>query len=98
MRYLTILFATFVLIACKTTPDKHGQSQQTQVFAPDSIIQYLLKAAATDFHTHRSPDPVRFRDVRIGHLKTPGGDEQFMLCGQFLPALTLLNSQANVKN
>jgi hypothetical protein len=52
----------------------------------DSVVQFLLTAAATDFHTHRPPDPVRFREVRIGHVMTPSGEEQYMLCGQFLPA------------
>src|SRR6185503_1142506 len=51
-----------------------------------AVVQFLLAAAATDFHTHRPPDPVRFRDVRIGRVMTPGGEEQYMLCGQFLPA------------
>jgi hypothetical protein len=46
----------------------------------------LLTAAASDFHNHRPPDPVRFRDVRLGHFMTPSGEEQYMLCGQFLPA------------
>ena len=96
MRYLTVLFATLVLAACSTTPVQRGKSQAvspTQVPAPelqnasiDSVVQFLLTAAATDFRTHRPPDLVRFRDVRIGHVVTPGGNEQYMLCGQFLPA------------
>lgn len=51
----------------------------------DPVVQFLLTAAATDFHTHRQSDPVRFRDVRIGHVMTPSGAEQYMLCGEFLP-------------
>jgi hypothetical protein len=50
-----------------------------------AVVEFLLKAAAADFHAHRPPDPVRFRDVRVGHVMTPGGEEQYMLCGQFLP-------------
>jgi hypothetical protein len=96
MRYLAVLFATLVLAACSTAPVTRSESQAvnpTQVLAPDlqkasidSVVQFLLTAAATDFHTHRPPDPVRFRDVRIGHVMTPSGEEQYMLCGQFLPA------------
>jgi hypothetical protein len=96
MRYLAILFATLVLAACSTAPVTRSESQAvspTQVLAPelqkasiDSVVQFLLTAAATDFHTHRPPDPVRFRDVRIGHVMTPSGEVQYMLCGQFLPA------------
>jgi hypothetical protein len=96
MRYFAVLFATLVLAACSTTPVKRSESpavSPTQVLARelqkasiDSVIQFLLTAAATDFHTHRPPDPVRFRDVHIGHVMTSSGEEQYMLCGQFLPA------------
>ena len=96
MRYLAVLFATLVLAACSTAPVTRSESpavSPTQVLAPelqnvsvDSVVQFLLTAAATDFHTHRPPDPVRFRDVRIGHVMTPTGEEQYVLCGHFLPA------------
>ena len=96
MRYLAILFTTLCLAACRTALVTRSESEAVrpgQVLAPelqqaslDSAVQFLLTAAATDFHTHRPPDPVRFRDVRIGHVMTPGGEEQHMLCGQFLPA------------
>ena len=96
MRYLVILFATVILAACSTDPVRRSESQAVspaQVLAPelqktsiDSVVQFLLSAAATDFHTHRPPDPVRFRDVRIGHVTAPNGEEHYMLCGQFLPA------------
>ena len=96
MRYLAVLFATLVLAGCSTAPVTRSEPpvvSPTQVLAPelqkssiDPVVQFLLTAAATDFHTHRPPDPVRFRDVRIGHVMTPGGEAQYMLCGQFLPA------------
>ncbi len=96
MRYLAILFATLGLAACSTAPVTRSESQAvspTHVLAPelqqasiDSVVQFLLTAAATDFRAHRPPDPVRFRDVRIGHVVSPSGKEQYMLCGQFLPA------------
>jgi hypothetical protein len=40
-------------------------------------------SAATDFHDHRPPDPVRFRDVRVGHLTDRSGQDSYRLCGQF---------------
>jgi hypothetical protein len=52
----------------------------------DSVAQFLIAAAATDFHAHRPPDPARFRNVRVGHTKAPSGEEHYRLCGQFLPA------------
>jgi len=82
MRYPAVLFATLVLAACRTAPVTRSDSQAVS----PAVVQFLLTAAATDFHTHRPPDPVRFRDVRIGHVMTPTGKAQYMLCGQFLPA------------
>jgi hypothetical protein len=96
MRNLAFLLSTIGLAACTTAPGTDREAQavsQPQVLAPelqrgsrDSAVQFLLTAAADDFHTHRPPDPIRFRDVRVGHVLTPIGEQQYMLCGQFLPA------------
>jgi hypothetical protein len=96
MRYPAILFTAFGLAACSTVPVTRSEPQAvspTQAAAPElqqasieSVVQFLLAAAATDFQAHRPPDPVRFREVRIGHVMTPRGEEQYMLCGQCLPA------------
>ena len=96
MRYLAVLFSILVLASCSTAPVTRSGSpavNPAQVLTPepqkasiDPVVQFLLTAAATDFHTHRPPDPVRFRDVRIGHVTSRTGEEQYMLCGQFLPA------------
>jgi hypothetical protein len=48
-------------------------------------VQFLLAAAARDFHAHQPPYPARFRDVRVGRTVAPDGTERYMLCGQFLP-------------
>jgi len=89
MRYLAGLFAALVLAACSTTPGTGSESQAAspvEKASMDPPVEFLLAAAATDFHTHRPPDPVHFRDVRVGHVMSPNGAKQFMLCGQFLPA------------
>jgi hypothetical protein len=85
MRYRAVLFATLGLAACSRAPVTRNESQAGTP-TRDSAVRFLLTAAATDFHTHRPPDPVRFRDVRIGHVVTATGEKQYMLCGQFLPA------------
>ena len=82
MRCLAVLFATLVLAGCSKAPITRGGSE-----APSpTVAEFLLTSAATDFLTHRPPDPVRFRDVRIGHVMTPSGEKTYRLCGQFLPA------------
>jgi len=89
MRCSAVLFATLVLAACGTTPATRRDSQA----ASPAVVEFLLASAATDFHTHRPPGPVRFRDVRIGHVLTPSGEVQYMLCGQFLPAQEAGNAE-----
>lgn len=85
MRFRVVLYATLVLAACSTSRVTRNESPAVSP-AIEPVVQFLLTAAATDFHTHRPPDPVRFREVRVGHVMTPRGEEQYVLCGQFLPA------------
>jgi hypothetical protein len=89
MRYRAVVFATVVLAGCSKAPVTRGESQAVS----PTVVEYLLTAAATDFHTHRPPDPLRFRDVRIGHVMTPSGEKKYMLCGQFLPAREAGNAE-----
>jgi hypothetical protein len=96
VRVLSVLLAALVFVACKTAPVVRSEPQAsspTQAGAPeprkappDSVLQFLLTSAATDFHTHPRTTPVRFRDVRMGHVTDPNGEKQYMLCGQFLPS------------
>jgi hypothetical protein len=81
MRYTAVLFATLVLAACSKAPVTRSDSQPVS----PAVVQFLLTSAATDFYTHRPRGPVHFRDVHIGHVKTPSGEDQYMLCGHFLP-------------
>jgi len=95
MRHAVAFLVTLMFAACNTAPVSHSQSQAVspgpvpaaagQKSSTDSAIEFLLTAAATDFNVHSSPIPVRFRDVRLGHLVTPTGARQYLLCGEFLP-------------
>ena len=95
MRYVVALLVALMLAACNRTPVSRNPSQAASpgpVVAPegqkaltDSPLEFLLTAAATDFHAHRPPFPARFRDVRFGHFMTLAGAKQYMLCGEFLP-------------
>lgn len=95
MPYRAILCITLGIIACHATPsargDRQGQgdshlAREQKAPPADSVVQFLLAAATTDFHDHRLPDPMRFRDVRVGRVLNGSGEEQFLLCGQFLSA------------
>ena len=87
---------TLGIAACATAPAMRSASQPagpTEASVPalqptpaDSLVEYLLTSAATDFHDHTSPSPVRVRDVRVGHFTNREGEVHYMLCGQFLPA------------
>ena len=76
--------ATAVLVACGTTPAPRAPSPRAPSQTPPA--EFLLASAAADFHAHRPPDPIGFRDVRFGHVVTTDGTKQYMLCGQFLPS------------
>ena len=89
MRYPAVLFATVVLAACNKAPVTRSDAQPVD----PAVVQFLLAAAATDFHTHRPPDLGGFRDVRIGYVKTASGEAQYMLCGRFLPAQDAGNAE-----
>ncbi len=52
----------------------------------DPPLQFLLATASDEFRTHRPPSPVRFRDVRFGHMIDPAGAKHYLLCGEYLPA------------
>jgi len=77
-RCIVALLSTFVLAACNNTPATSSQL--------NPAVDYLLTSAANDFHTHRPPDPARFRDVRSGYVNTSAGPTHYRLCGEFLPA------------
>src|SRR5262245_60110840 len=97
MRYPTfILFVVLVLAGCSKARVQSSQSQavssptqvpasQQQKTSIDSVQEFLITSAATDFRTH-PPNPVRFREVRMGHVTSPNGELSYRLCGEFLPA------------
>lgn len=88
MRYLTILFAVLILSSCSTAPviikdsTSSGAKQisASELKEAEPFIQFLLDAAAADFHKH-GPKPVRFRDVYFGYAAT--GEKLYRICGQF---------------
>lgn len=51
---------------------------------PDSVVQFLINSASTDFRTHQPPTPIDFRNVKIGYIKSPNSEKTYLLCGEFL--------------
>lgn len=96
MRCAAVLCTALGLAACATNPStrvepeaagsRRAPTPEIQDTSTDSVARFLIEAAARDFKAHRTPAPARFRNVRLGHVMTAGGVEQYMLCGQFLPA------------
>ena len=78
------MFAAVGLVACASLP--RIQPPDVPDKSIDSVTQFLLTSAATDFHSVRPSDPGRFRNVRLGHLMTPSGEKSYRLCGEFLAA------------
>lgn len=85
MRLLLALLTTLVLAACGTAPAARRQPHP-QNASPSPAVEFLLTAAATDFHTNRGSYPARFRNVRSGYFVMADGTRQYRLCGEFLPA------------
>jgi hypothetical protein len=93
LRYLVASLVALLFAACSTMPASRRESPPArpgQVSASDgeldSLVQFLLAQAASDFHSHRPPEVAQVRNVHIRHVTTAGGAKQYMLCGEFLPA------------
>jgi hypothetical protein len=94
MRYLVVLCGLLIFLPSTGSPivqskpqtanRNHALAHDTEKAAVDSIVQCLLTSAATDFHTHGPTGPLRFREVRLGHIISPSAEKQYRLCGQFL--------------
>ena len=78
------VMAALLLAGCDRPPAARGDANPAPA-APDSVVEYLLASAASDFHTH-GPRPSRFREVRLGYVVNAEGARQYMLCGEFLPS------------
>ena len=82
MRSRIALLTAFLFVACSTAPATRDRSDP-QNASMNPAVEFLLTSAATDFHTHRPPNPVGFRVVRSGYVMTPEGTRQYRLCCEF---------------
>jgi len=96
MRHFARLISIFLLIAFNANalpPNQFNELRTIQNPAheqakasKDAPLEFLLTSAAADFHSQHPSHTIHFRKVHIGHVKTPGGEKQYILCGQFLTA------------
>jgi hypothetical protein len=63
-----------------------GPAHEQRKASKDTPLEFLLTAAAADFHAQHPSHTTNFRKVHIGHVMTPGGEKRYTLCGQFLTA------------
>ena len=79
MRLFKILSLTFVLAVSCTASAMRAEARAA------TPLEFLLTSAASDFEQHAKPAAARVRDVRLGHFKTESGEQQYVLCGEYLP-------------
>ena len=95
MRIHTLFVLTLLAAGCSTSPvtkidSSSVSSALVAAHRPEldslaSVQQFLLAAAASDFHTHGPSHVIRFRDVCLRYLAGSTGEKIYILCGQFLP-------------
>ena len=90
----SILLSTLFLSSCNSGSKDSIQSSksstestslsETQNTSQDSLVHFLLDAAAKDFHEYQPPVPLGFRNVQIKYLTKPNEEKTYIMCGQFL--------------
>jgi hypothetical protein len=91
---ISILIFTLFLTSCNFRSKKNIHSSkgssdsislaETQNGSQDSIVLFLLDAAAKDFYDHQPPVPLGFRNVQFKYLTKPNEEKTYIICGQFL--------------
>ncbi len=86
----TITFLLFVIVLVSCNPNKKIETAESTTatsiaeIIPDSIVQFLLISASSDFKNHQPPTPTDFRNIKIGYLASDKTEKIYLLCGEFL--------------
>jgi hypothetical protein len=96
VRHFARLISILLLMACNTNAillnqfaelrTIQGPAHEQPKASKDAPLEFLLTSAAADFHAQHPSHTIHFRKVHVGHVMTPRGEKQYMLCGQFLTA------------
>ncbi len=105
LKTFTFIFIMSVMTACNTNNKNESSNNSTEVSQttsekesiPDSVVQFLITSAATDFHTHQPPTPTDFRNVEIGYLLSTSNGKQYVLCGEYLSEKNEWETFATIK-
>lgn len=88
----TTIILLIILLACNTKVNEKESKTKTLVNVaksesiesiPDSVIQFLIASAATDFNEHQPPTVIDVRNVKAGYISSEN-DRTYLICGEFL--------------
>lgn len=103
LKIFTFIFVMSVITACNTNNKSNNSSTEVsqttseKETVPDSIVQFLLTSAATDFYTSQPPPPTDFRNLEIGYLLSSSNEKQYLLCGEYLSKKNVWETFATIK-
>jgi hypothetical protein len=88
LKTFAFIFFISTIICCSNsnkaeTTDSSAAIPEKEII-PDSVVQFLISSASSDFRNHQPPTPVDFRNVKIGYIRSPDNEKTFILCGEFL--------------
>lgn len=90
--FVLVMLAAFVATAAmlprtgKARDAVPGPTPSPTAESLESIKEFLITSAATDFTEHQPPYPAKFRKVKIGHLGDTTKSGAWRMCGEFLPS------------
>ena len=86
----TIAFMLFTIVLVSCNPNNKNEKIESStvssvnVIIPDSVVQFLIMSASSDFKNHQPPTPTDFRNVKIGYLASDKTEKIYLLCGEFI--------------
>ena len=92
--FLLVLVLAFVAIGAMVSRTGEAQTARSGPLptpspaaeSVETITEFLITSAATDFTNHQPPYPAKFRKVKIGHLGDTTKSGAWRMCGEFLPS------------
>ena len=86
----TFTFLLFIIVLVSCNPNNKIEKIESSTvnsvteIIPDSVVQFLIISASSDFKNHQPPTPTDFRNIKIGYLASDKTEKIYLLCGEFL--------------